>query len=777
MKDLRIVIVSWNVEQLLDRCLRSLSNACRELSWDVVVVDNASRDGSVAVAEKLRRDGALPITVIANADNRGFARACNQGIAGNDARYVLLLNPDTECPAGSLTDLVAAGDRLPKAGILGPRLTYPDGRYQESVRRFPNVWNQLCILLRLHILAPWLGTVRRYFWNDLDTSREQRVEQVMGACFLIRADVIEEIGGLDERYFIWFEEVDYCRMAIAHGWEVYYVPSIAIIHHGGRSFGQLFSVTKQRMFNASLLSFFRKWEPGWRAKLIHAAMPVSLGIAHLIDALRAGASGWGLWFGLLLIVEALSLATVFTSMPRAIVTALLGIGMAFLAVRKPSIGLAALLLELMVGSKGALTKIPEGMEVDGGTSLRIVLVGAFFAGWFFQAIRYWLPRRRQLFSTVRQLIRGRVAWIALAGLCVWGVVNGMSMNQSTFWQDANAWMFLSLLVPVLDCVHRDGAMLRRFGRDAAIAALLWLPIKTLLLLYVFSHGIPSLSQPLYLWVRRTGVGEVTLVVGNLFRLFIQSQVYAIIAWLLFAAYAAERTRKEISLRWWLIGIGSLISLLMSLSRSFWIGLAAGGIVTIALTYKTWTPRFIAWCGRLAAPVFIALAVLFGVVAFPVPYVEVGSLATLFGSRGSTTDAAAASRWNLLPVLVAKIKEAPILGSGFGATVTYQTRDPRILAKHPDGMYTTSAFEWGWLEHWIKFGIFGIPVILWLLLSIGIRVWRTPEPRWMRVGGVSSLVALAALHVFTPYLNHPLGFGVLLAMEAWIEVSQQSDRAV
>jgi O-antigen ligase len=161
------------------------------------------------------------------------------------------------------------------------------------------------------------------------------------------------------------------------------------------------------------------------------------------------------------------------------------------------------------------------------------------------------------------------------------------------------------------------------------------------------------------------------------------------------------------------------------------------------------------------------------VSFPFPHVEVGSLKTLFGSRGSTTDAAAESRWNLLPVLVSKIKERPMLGSGFGATVTYPSKDPRILAQNPDGMYTTSAFEWGWLDHWIKFGILGIPFMAWLLVSIAMRIWKLDEEKWLRAGFVASIVGMAALHVFTPYLNHPLGFGFLLGLEGWIEMKKQT----
>jgi hypothetical protein len=351
---------------------------------------------------------------------------------------------------------------------------------------------------------------------------------------------------------------------------------------------------------------------------------------------------------------------------------------------------------------------------------------------------------------------------------LWGVVRGLQLQNPQFANDANAWGFLVLLVPIIDLARRDGEKLIRYGKAAATAALVWLPIKTIFLLYVFSHGIPSLSQPLYLWVRRTGVGEVTLVTGNLFRIFIQSQLYAIFAWLFFCALAIIKSRREIPRLWWAIGTGSVISLLIGLSRSFWIGLAAGGLTLLGLHILAMPKVFWRWLGRVLIPVGLALTVIFVTVAFPVPYVNVGSLKDLFGSRGSTTDAAAESRWNLLPVLVDKIKTEPILGSGFGATVTYRSQDPRILAQHPDGLYTTAAFEWGWLEHWVKFGIIGIPVMLWLLVSLAIRSWKLEQERWIRTAIVSSIVALGVLHIFTPYLNHPLGFTVLLSIEAFIE---------
>lgn len=161
---------------------------------------------------------------------------------------------------------------------------------------------------------------------------------------------------------------------------------------------------------------------------------------------------------------------------------------------------------------------------------------------------------------------------------------------------------------------------------------------------------------------------------------------------------------------------------------------------------------------------VSLVLIFGAIAFPIPKVDYANLKDVFGSRVSTGDPASASRWNLLKAVEVKIKEAPILGSGFGASITYDSKDPRILKDHPDGKYTTYAFEWGWFEHWIKFGLFGFLFMIFLVFRIGLRAWRSNNDDWLRYSMVATLVGLSVVHIFTPYLNHPLGFGILLAIE-------------
>lgn len=796
MNDLHVVIVSWNVEKLLERCLRSLPAACEGLAWDVAVVDNASHDGSVEVARRFaeqfgglasRTHGNVPIghfpwvQTIANPDNRGFAKACNQGMAGYDSRYVLLLNPDTECPASSLAKLVRAADAHPEAGIAGPQLTDAFGRHHPSTRRFPTVWSHVGILLKLHHLLPFLPAFRRYYMAELETEREQYVDQIEGSCFLIRRECIEDIGGFDERYFIWYEEVDYCKTAAARGWKTLYTPSAMVMHRGTQSFGQVFSYVKQRLFNASMIAYFDKWHRGWKSRLIRIASWPNLASAWVLEVRRLPDRHWIFWVAGIIALEIVSAATVFLPVQRAAATVIAGCIMLVVAFRRPSIGLAMLLLELAIGSKGALLKIPDGWNVNGGISLRIVLFTTFLVGWFINAFAYWRGHRHAFRDAIRREVRGRGAWFALAVLIVWGIVRGVWLGNPSLFGDANAWGFLVLLVPVIDVSVRDGERLVRQAGHALIAALIWLPIKTMGLLYIWSHGIKSLSQPLYLWVRRTGVAEVTLVTGNLFRVFMQSQVYAIAGFLTGIAALVENEKRKTLI--WFILVCSGISVLISLSRSFWVGLCVGAMCLLFWTARErkthgkfpiehfpWVAFRTLW--TMAVAVTIGIGVIAAIVAFPYPRVDVGSLKDLFSSRGSVTDAAAESRWNLLPVLADKIGQAPILGSGFGATVTYQSRDPRILAQDPDGWYTTYAFEWGLLEHWIKFGILGIPVMLWLLLSVMTRVWKAEGEWWIRAGFVSSLVALGALHVFTPYLNHPLGFGFLLAAEGWITANRR-----
>ena len=275
MIDVSVIIVSWNTRELLGRCLKSLFEQTHGVSFEVLVVDNASSDDS---AEMVRSE-FTQVNLIANDANLGFARANNQAIAEAKGECVLLLNPDTELIDDGISNLVAVARKHPEAGIVGGKILNPDRSIQASVRRFPTLCSQVLIMLKLHHAFVNISCLRRYFANDVNPESEQSADQVMGAFFLISRQALNIVGTLDERFFIWFEEVDYCKRVVNAGLKVLYTPVAQVVHHGGESFAQVFALKKQKMFNASLAKYMRK-HFGRRAWLaIQILRPVSLLLA------------------------------------------------------------------------------------------------------------------------------------------------------------------------------------------------------------------------------------------------------------------------------------------------------------------------------------------------------------------------------------------------------------------------------------------------------------------------------------------------------------------
>lgn len=762
MKDIRIVIVSWNVAHLLERCLRSLPQACQGMDWECVVIDNDSKDASMETASQVAAEiGGGRIRVVQSGANLGFAKACNLGSKDGDARYFLYLNPDTECPAQAITRLVQKADAHPEAGIFGPKLVYPDGAYQESVRRFPTFWDQAGIIVKLSHFLPKLGIFKRYYARDLDPALEQDVDQVMGACFLVRGELVKKQLGFDERYFIWMEEVDYCKTAKQQGWTIRYIPGITVIHHQGKSFAQEFQPRKQRYFTASLKKYFDKWHPGPQAWAIRALAPLG---QVMVWFLYASQQLWGRWLGLLLVVEGLSFLTLYQPVVMSLLAVVLAGCMAFVAWKRPWIGVAGLLGEILVGSKGAILFVGEHPQT---TSVRILLVIAFFFGWVLNVLTS--PEVRKRIQSWGKLFRGRWAYVALAMACAYAVVRGfMGPDAANVLKDANAWGYWILLLPVLDIVVQHGERLEGHAKQVLRVALVWLAAKTLFVSYIFSHGF-GIAPRVYPWIRRTGIGEITLVTGNYFRIFFQSHIYAAISSVVAAIHLFFQQKPKSS--WFL---GSMVAvLLLGLSRSFFIGLAAGLCSTAFLLYKLrqkpTDPK--GYAKALAASLGLGLLLGIGSVMLPFPPVDIASLSAVFGSRTDGAEAAVVSRWNLLTAVEQKIGQHPVVGSGFGATVTYETKDPRIV-KQTGGTYTTYAYEWGWLEHWVKFGLVGIPLMAWIVLSLMWRIWKTVWGLEVRISAVAGLVVLVAIHVFTPYLNHPLGIAVLVFGEALVERSRR-----
>ncbi len=256
MTRLAIIIVTYNSRGEVDACLAALAAGPWSITHEVVVVDNASPDGS---ADHVRRRWP-GVRVIETGENRGFAAANNVGLRGTASDLALLLNPDTIVAPGAIDALVAALDAHPDAAIVGPRIVDGQGRAELSFGRMPSPFADLRqkTLVRLNDRgAAWV--VR---WVDRATRRRRLVDWVSGACLLIRRTDLEAAGLLDERYFMYLEDVDLCTTVRARGRQVLFEPGAEIVHLRGRSVASIPARTRAA-YRRSQIAFYEKHRPGW----------------------------------------------------------------------------------------------------------------------------------------------------------------------------------------------------------------------------------------------------------------------------------------------------------------------------------------------------------------------------------------------------------------------------------------------------------------------------------------------------------------------------------
>jgi GT2 family glycosyltransferase len=229
MVDLSVVIVNYRSSDYVRRCLASLAAGAGAASTEVFVVDNSPGElGSVA-------QGYDGLRLIENTENVGFGRACNQALRLSRGRVGVLLNPDTELCAGTLETLLKLLENDPGVGVVAPRLVNPDGTLQPSCRPFYSLRVALMDLLGISSFYPRPPLLGRVRWGIWDPDRVRDVSQPMGACMCVRREVLETVGMLDERFFVYFEDVDWCLRIHREGWRIVYTPEAEVIHHEGRS--------------------------------------------------------------------------------------------------------------------------------------------------------------------------------------------------------------------------------------------------------------------------------------------------------------------------------------------------------------------------------------------------------------------------------------------------------------------------------------------------------------------------------------------------------------
>jgi N-acetylglucosaminyl-diphospho-decaprenol L-rhamnosyltransferase len=260
MCDLSIVIVSWNVCALLQQCLHSIYAGLRlagSPSCEIIVVDNVSSDATVEMV----RAEFPSVHLIVNEENRGYPGANNQGLAIAQGRYQMILNPDTEIVGDALATMVAYADANPDVGVIGPQLLWPrdaDGpsRVQSSRRRFPTATTAVFESTWLQPYAP-RRVLERYYVQDQPDDATIDVDWVKGAAVMVRRAAVEQVGLMDDEYFMYSEELDWCKRFKDAGWRVVYLPAAQIVHHEGKSSEQV--VTSRHIhFHTSKVRYFRK---------------------------------------------------------------------------------------------------------------------------------------------------------------------------------------------------------------------------------------------------------------------------------------------------------------------------------------------------------------------------------------------------------------------------------------------------------------------------------------------------------------------------------------
>ncbi|OGY92978.1 MAG: hypothetical protein A3B31_00380 [Candidatus Komeilibacteria bacterium RIFCSPLOWO2_01_FULL_53_11] len=451
--------------------------------------------------------------------------------------------------------------------------------------------------------------------------------------------------------------------------------------------------------------------------------------------------------------EVLSLAAYTYPVVNMLVLAFAAGGFAFLFMRDLRWSMILGIAELAWGSFGSSFSWHLGSF---SLSLRMLLFGLSVLFFAYHTAR---TRRFQPLRSTESML-----FIVLALITGWGFIQGIIQGQPlvSVFLDGNAYVFILYFLIWRSVFHASDIP---FIGSVLVAAAIGLSIKTLLLFNFFANGyeLANLTY-LYIWVRDTRIGEITYAGGNVWRIFIQSQLYIGLALLFSLAQAIRIVR----LRWVDAALLTLYvaAIIVSLSRSFWIGIVVCTVVLLFAVRRSLVSRtrdflkvLLKLLGVFAASVVLVLLLVL------LPFGGRGVGASLIDRIGAE-DPSGMSRIQMLGPLASAIMEHPILGSGFGKEVTYQSSDPRFKNPlNPDGTITTFAFEWGYLDQWLKLGAIAGTLFVAVLIALHVRGWQLVQKKiddatfvWFFLLG---LLFIELVHIVSPYLNHPLGLGYLV----------------
>ncbi|MFH1233585.1 MAG: O-antigen ligase family protein [Patescibacteria group bacterium] len=496
---------------------------------------------------------------------------------------------------------------------------------------------------------------------------------------------------------------------------------------------------------------------------------------------------FNLIFLLIILVEIISFAGHLFPLVNVIAFFALTVLVLVISFYRLEYGLAILLAELFVGSKGYLfTFTFNGTTI----SWRIVFWLIIMSVWLSKIIIAWIKNKKLSIDYCKSSFFPY--FIILFIFIAFGAINGLIKHNQfdNLFFDFNGWLYFLLIFPIYE-VLRQEKNVKLIGQ-VFIASVIWLGIKTLLLLFAFSHNLPVALFELYGWIRNTGVGEITQVQGGFFRIFFQSHIF-VLASFFFASMILTKLvvnksgQKNLNLFIinFVLLILSLTTILISFSRSFWLGLAGGALICwlvwlliIRINFKQFLLINCYWLLSAVASIILIISIV--KFPYPAPTGDFNTVNLLSNRAGQFAgEAGVSSRWALLPKLWAEIIKSPLIGQGFGAIVTYQTKDPRVLELNPSGEYTTYAFEWGWLDIWLKLGLFGLLAYLLVIVKILTVAYklRQHNQHWLIFSLIIGLLVIAIVSLSSPYFNHPLGICYLMLSSVLIDYFYQHQNSL
>jgi hypothetical protein len=461
---------------------------------------------------------------------------------------------------------------------------------------------------------------------------------------------------------------------------------------------------------------------------------------------------YSLILSLIIILELFSFLSFFFPIWSYILIPLIFIITLFFSYKRLEWGILIILTELIIGSFGHLLSIDI---FNFKLSLRMVLWLAVLLAYLYNFKKFY-PKKIQLFQKIPLFKE----YLILAFFILWGFIAGFLFNNKTslILADFDNWLYFLLIFPISAIyINANQSVYKRLERIFFLA-ILYLSFKTLILLFFFSYNF-SILPDLYRWLRDFRVAEITIMTDAWPRIFLQSHIYSGLAFLLLIF--KKDTYKKWNFNYIFFTAIIFSAVIISFSRSFWLAIFLTTIFFASLFfYRIKTLKYrINYLLQFLTIISLALLIIFSINNIPFLKSSADFSLNMVKERASyrEDEAALASRWSLLPILSQEILKSPIIGQGFGKTIKYQSADPRVLEKNQAGWYETHAFEWGYLDIWLKMGIGALIIYLFIIFRLIFSAYRQESLYNL----APPLVFITIVHFFTPYLNHPLGIIIII----------------